>query len=208
MEQQMIGCVIGDDHAMLRSGLSEYLRCTEGIRIVGSGRDGRATLELVMRRHPEVLVVDAVMPDMSGVEVCAAVRQQRPETAVIMYTGRDDVSLLEDALEAGAAGFVLKSGSPDAVARAILTVAEGGTYIDPALGGALLARRARRALLSARECEVLTLLADGQTTAEAARQLYLSPATVRTYAENAMHKVEARNRPHLVAKSMRMGLIN
>lgn len=207
MEQQTIGCVIGDDHAMLRSGLSEYLRCTEGIRIVGSGKDGRATLELVIKRHPDVLVVDAFMPDMSGIEVCAAVREQRPETAVIVYTGSEDVSLLEDALEAGAAGFVLKSASPDAVARAILTVAGGGTYIDPALGGALLTRRARRAVLSSRECEVLSLLAEGRTTEEAARQLYLSPATVRTYAENAMHKVEARNRPHLVAKSIRMGLI-
>lgn len=201
-------CVIGDDHAMLRTGVTEYLRSVHGIRVVGSAADGEATLALVLRRTPDVLVVDAAMPKMSGLEVCREVVAQAPDVAVIIYTGSDDIDLLEQALGAGARGFVLKNGMPDTLAAAIATVAAGGSHIDPALAGALLARRTAPPVLSPREAEVLALLADGKTTEETGQTLFLSPATVRTYAESAMRKIEARNRVHLVAKSFRMGILN
>ena len=203
-----ISCVIGDDHPVLRAGMTEYLRSVHGIQIAGTAGDGNATLALVLSRRPQVLVVDAAMPGLSGVAVCREVTAQAPHTAVVVFTGTDDIALLDAALDAGACGFVLKSGPPQCLADAVVAAAAGESYVEPVLAAALLRRRSATPLLSRRESEVLALLAEGQTTEEAGRTLFLSPATIRTYAENAMHKVEARNRVHLVAKSIRMGLLN
>jgi DNA-binding NarL/FixJ family response regulator len=209
MEAQKISCVIGDDHAVVRKGLVEYLRAEADIQVLGEAADGAEALALAERRAPDVLVLDVHMARVTGVEVCREVVARGLPTKVVLYTGYDDVELLDEALEAGAAGFVVKSGPPADVARALRFAMAGQIYVDASLAGALVRRRAApvRRLLSQREEEVLGLLADGCTTDEAAGRLFLSPATVRTYAESAMHKVEARNRAHLVAKSLRMGLL-
>jgi DNA-binding NarL/FixJ family response regulator len=113
------------------------------------------------------------------------------------------------ALEAGAQGFVLKSGPPRELVRAVRMVSDGHAYVDPALASDLLKRRgSATAALSAREAEVLQLLANGLTTDAVGKQLYLSPTTVRSYGENAMRKLEARNRVHAVAQGLRLGLLS
>lgn len=204
-----ITCIIADDHALMRAAVRACLRADPGLEVVGEADDGQALLDLVERRQPAVVVADAHMPRLDGIEVCRRVSERFPRTRVVLYTGDEDVELLETALEAGASGFVVKSGPPTDLARAIGIAMEGRVYIDSSLIGALLDRRERasRNPLSPRELEVLGLLAEGHTTAEVAQQLFLSPATVRTYAENAMHKVDARNRLHLVVKALRMGLL-
>jgi DNA-binding NarL/FixJ family response regulator len=202
--------VVGDDHPLLRKALSAVLNDEEDIEVAGEARDGEEVLALVARRMPDAVVVDAHMPRLGGLEVCRRLAVEAPGVSVVVYTGDDDLDLLEEALEAGVGGFVLKTGRPHDVAHALRMARTGQVYIDAALAGPLLHRRFVRPeqLLSKREHEVLRLLADGCTTEEAAATLFLSPATVRTYAEKAMHKLEARNRPHLVAKSIRLGLLS
>jgi DNA-binding NarL/FixJ family response regulator len=205
-----IRCVVADDHALLRIALVEVLGAEPDIEVVGEAADGEEVLGLVARRRPDVVVVDAHMPLLGGVDVCLQLAAVAPDVKVIVYTGDDDLDLLERALEAGAKGFALKSGQPLDVARAVRVAETGQVYIDASMAGALLQRRFNRQqhVLSKREHEVVALLAEGHTTEQTARLLFLSPATVRTYAENAMHKLEARNRPHMIAKYMRLGLLS
>lgn len=204
-----ISCLVADDHVLLRKALVEVLRQEPDIEVIGEAAGGEEVLAQVARRRPQAVVLDAFMPTLTGIEVCQQLAASDPEVAVVLYTGYDDLDLLERALDAGAKGFVLKSGQPSDVARALRVAHSGQVYVDAAMAGALLHRRFERSdpLLSKREHEVVTLLAEGHTTEETAAILVLSPATVRTYAENAMHKLEARNRPHLIAKYMRLGLL-
>jgi DNA-binding NarL/FixJ family response regulator len=207
--QGTITCLVGDDHEALRRGLVALLDAEEDIRVVGQAGSGPETLALVERRAPEVTIVDLRMPDMDGVELCRQMLERRLPTSVVIYTAFDELEALDMALGAGAAGYVLKSGPPGELIRAVRMVSAGNEYVDPALSGGLLARRTalRQSVLSGRETEVLQLLAEGMTTDGVGRELYLSPATVRTYAENAMHKLEASNRVHAVAKALRLGLV-
>jgi DNA-binding NarL/FixJ family response regulator len=199
-----ISCVIADDHALLRTGLVTLLEAETDICVNGIAADWAQLLGLLSPDTPDVAIIDLGLPgfnDLSTLREIAA--------PVIIYTGSDDLEALDLALEAGARGYVLKSGPPNELVRAIRMVNAGLPYVDPALATGLLEHRleGRGTLLSAREAEVLQLLADGLTTEGVGKQLYLSPTTVRSYAENAMRKLEARNRVHAVAQAMRLGLL-
>lgn len=210
MGHDRITCAIADDHAVLRRGLAAYLRAEPDIDVIGEAADGAEALAMAQRRHPDVLVLDVLMGATDGIGTCAKIVAAGLPTRVVLYTGCDDLERLEAALEAGAAGYVVKSGPPDELLRAMRTGGTGRVYVDASLAGALIRRREapKRALLSPREAEVLALLAEGHTTDEAAGRLFLAPSTVRSYTESAMQKVQARNRAHLIAKSLRMGLLS
>jgi DNA-binding NarL/FixJ family response regulator len=209
MEAHEVTCVVADDHAVLRKGVIAYLQAHEDVRVIGEAGDGPATLAVVERRRPDVLIVDWHMAGIDGIAVCRKLHELGSPTRVVLYSGHVDLELVDLAIEAGACGCVIKSGPADNVVQAVRLAMDGQVYIDPILSAALIARRSvlPENVLSGREREILTLLADGNSTDETAQALFLSPATVRTYAENAMHKLHAHNRPHLVAKSMRLGLL-
>lgn len=208
--QETIGCVVGDDHVALRRGVAALIDREEDLSVLGEAANGHEAVALAERRKPDVLILDLRMPGLDGLGVCREIAARGLETAVVLYTGFDDVECLETAIEAGVRGYVVKAGPVDDFLRAIRTVAAGQRWYDASLAGRLLDKRGResRSPLSARELEVLQLLGDGHTTEAAAQQLFLSPATVRTYTENAMHKLEARNRVHAVAAALRMQLIS
>lgn len=207
--QGTITCLVGDDHEALRKGLVALLDAEADIRVIGQAGNGPETLALAERRLPDVTIVDLRMPDMDGVEFCRQVMSRDLTTSVVVYTAFDELEALDMALGAGAKGFVLKSGPPHELVRAVRTVRGGSLYVDPTLAAGLLERRhtTTSSVLSGRETEVLQLLADGLTTDSVGRHLYLSPATVRSYTENAMHKLEASNRVQAVAKALRLGLV-
>lgn len=199
--------LLGDDHAVLRAGVAALLEA-EGWDVIGQAGTVAGLLGLLERRRPDVVVVDLRLPDGSGFDVLRHLSAHGPSTPVILYTGFEDVDLLDEALGLGARGYVLKSGPPSALAQAVACVHDGRSYVDAALAPLLLRRRDEvRRRLSPREQEVLDLLAAGQTTDAAAATLFLSPATVRSYVESAMEKLGARNRVHAVAEAMRQGLI-
>ncbi|MCW2999375.1 MAG: DNA-binding response regulator [Solirubrobacterales bacterium] len=202
-----IDCVVGDEHEMLRRGLVELLNAEEDIRVVGQAATSAQARRLTEQRRPDVVITDVRFPDDTGIDLCRAL--QAHGTAVLIYTAHDDPDLLEEALDAGAFGFILKSGPPQALLQAVRLVSQGQRYIDAVLAPRLLRRsEVRRALLSLREREVLQLLSQGRTTTEAALDLHLSPATIRSYAENAMGKLEVSNRTHAVAQALRLDLIS
>lgn len=205
-----VRCLVVDDHAAMRDGLSAILAAEEDIEIVGQASDGIEALRLTERRSPDVAVLDIRMPGKDGLEYCRELRELGSKTAVILYTAFADRDLLESGLDCGARAFVLKSAPAQDIVRAVRTVAAGQPYVDVALTQALLERRTteQSSLLSDREREVLQLLAHGRTTDGAAQELFLSPATVRSYVENAMQKLQARNRTHAVAEAVRMAIID
>lgn len=203
-----ITCLIADPHPLMRRAVAACLRAEPDVEVTGDVADGQALLPLVERRRPDAVIVEVDMPRLDGLGVCRAL--VRPHgVRVVLYTGNEDIDVLEAALEAGAAGYVLKSGAPAEIARALRVAVGGRVYIDAVLASTLIGRREQlpQNPFTSRELEVLALLADGHTTDEIAGTLFLSPATVRSYAEAAMRKLDARNRSHLVAKSLRAGLL-
>jgi DNA-binding NarL/FixJ family response regulator len=209
LDTQQISCVVGDDHEALRRGLVAVLEAEDDLRVVGEAADGRALVELTGRRHPDVTIVDMGMPTIDGIECCRQITAQPQAPAVVLYTGRAEPELLHSALDAGARGFVVKTGPPQDLVRAVRAVHAGHPFIDARLGAFLAERNIEPpSLLSRREAEVLQHLAHGLTTEGVGKALFLSPATVRSYAENAMHKLGANNRVHAVAIALRRRMIS
>lgn len=205
----MIRCVISDDHEALRVGLAGVLAAEEGIEIVGQAADGDATLALIERRRPDVAVIDLGMPGRDALEIVRELTERQSDVSVLVYTADSRPETVWAGLEAGARGFALKCGPLRDVVRAVQTVADGQTYVDPTLVTALMERQGDegRSRLSQREAQVLQLLGDGYTTRTIAEELFLSPATVRSYVETAMQKMDTRSRTHAVAVAIRDGLI-
>ena len=208
-----LNVVIVDDHVALRRGMELLLR-RHGHHVVGTANDAESAQALILRRRPDVALIDLTLPRESGAELTRRLLQQDPEVRIVLYTGVSDERQLQDGLDAGAAGFALKSGDPDELEEAIRTVAEGGRWIDPRLEP-LLAHgdgngkgNGRVHVLSPREREILGLLSKGLSGEEAAKQLFLSSETVRTHVRNAMNKLGAATRVHAVALALERGEIS
>ena len=162
------------------------------------------------RRRPDVVVMDVRMEGMDGFEATRKIMAEYPDMAVILYTAHGERGLLAEGLDCGARGYVLKDAPPDDIVRAVKRVAEGGAYVDPTLASELVSPKATERLpaLSAREREILGLLADGNSNPEIAAKLFISPETVRTHVRNAMAKLEADTRTQAVALALRYALID
>jgi DNA-binding NarL/FixJ family response regulator len=203
-----VRCLVADDHPPIAELVGRYLE-HQGISVVGPVADGDAALALAREAQPDVALLDARMPGLSGVEVARELGRSTVATAVVVYTGYGDRALLADALDAGARGFVQKEAALGEVVRAVRLVAGGGTYVDPVLAAAMLRDdvESERPRLTARERDVLRLLADGLANEEIGRRLYISPDTVRAHLRKAMHKLDAGTRTEAVATALRQSLI-
>jgi DNA-binding NarL/FixJ family response regulator len=206
-EATPLNVVIVDDHVALRRGMELLLR-RAGYHVIGTADDAEAGGALILRRRPDVALVDLALPGMSGAQLTRSLLKEDPDLRIVLYTGAADEHQLLDALDAGAAGFALKSGDPEELEDAIRTVADGGDYIDPRLTP-LLAKsgNGRTKTLSPREREILGLLSQGLSGEEVASRLFLSPETVRTHVRNAMGKLDAATRAHAVALALQRGEI-
>lgn len=183
---------------------------SSGISVVGRAHDGQEALEQIGAAQPAVALVDVRMPRLGGIEVARRSSAASPGTAVILYTAYGDRALLADALDAGARGFLLKEAPLVDIARAVEIVAGGGTYVDPVLAGVLVGLAAVETLpsLTARERDVLRLLAAGLANEEIGKRLFISPETVRTHIRKAMAKLGADTRTQAVATALRQSLIS
>lgn len=201
-----IRVVVVDDHLMVRKGVELLLR-SQDIAVVGVARGEADAVPLILRRRPDVALVDIGLEDGDGIGLSLSLREQASETAVLLYTGNPDPDMLGEALRAGPAGVALKAGEPSELLEAIRLVARGGTYFDPRLAGVFAAEKPSQPLLSAREREVFGLLADGLTGEQIAERLVLSPETIRTHVRNAMGKLDAHTRVHALALALQYGEI-
>jgi DNA-binding NarL/FixJ family response regulator len=203
-------CFVADDHPAIVDAISRFLANEEGIEVVGTAGGGADAVDRVQELNPDVAIVDVQMPGMGGIEVARRLVAAGSKTGVIVYTGYAERSLVIEAIDAGAAGFVLKESPLSDLVRAVRTVAEGRTYVDPVLAGVLASPDATSRIpgLTKREREVLRLLADGMRNEQIGRELGISPLTVRTHIEKAMQKLEADTRTQAVANALRMSLID
>jgi two-component system response regulator DesR len=198
-------CLVADDQPLLRDALARHISGQPGMEVVAVADSGDSAAELLAQLQPDVAVLE---PAIDGVELS---RRFAAETAVVLFSGARRPALLEDALAAGARGFVLKTSPVGEIVSAVRTVLEGGTYVDPRMAAALVAGGgpgpAAPPRLTGRERQVLELLAGGATNQRIADVLFLSPSTIRSYIELAIRKLDASNRTHAVALALRAGLI-
>lgn len=198
-------CVVADDHPAVLRALCDYLT-EEEIEVVARASQGEEALAKILACAPDVALVDLRMPGLGGIEIARRLARASAGTAVVLYTGFGDGALLSEALDAGARGLVLKDAPLGDLLRALTMVAQGHTYVDPALAGVLV-DGAEEPKLTHREREVLRLLADGLSHEQIARQLFLSAETIRTHVQKAMRKLGAETRTEAVAIALRRGLI-
>ncbi len=215
----MIRVVVADDEALVRLGLRVLLETEDDLALVGEAGDGRATVELVRRTRPDVVLLDVRMPGTDGLQALRAIAAT-PELAgirVIVLTTFELDEYVFEALRDGASGFLIKNTEPAELLHAVRVVAAGESLLSPTVTrrviGEFVARRTRRPAphpglrtLTQREREVMALVAEGLSNEEIAERLVVSPATVRTHVSRAMGKLGARDRAQLVVVAFQSGL--
>ncbi|HEY8774343.1 MAG TPA: response regulator transcription factor [Gaiellaceae bacterium] len=203
-----ITCLIVDDHEVVREGLRLSLSRAPHIRVLGETSDGASSIEMVERRKPDVVIMDVRMPGMDGLEATREILKVAPDTAVLIFTAFSERSLLARGLDSGAKGYILKEAPHDTLLRAIERLAVGESYIDPALMPAFLSGKDQTDMLTAREREILQLLADGMSNADVASKLFISQETVKSHVRHILAKLEADTRTHAVAIALRESIID
>ena len=202
--------LIADDHRLMREGTSALLRTDDRLEIVGLASNGREAVAMATRRTPDVALVDLDMPELDGIETCAALRELLPAIQVLILTVSEREADLYAALRVGAAGYLLKDMPPGELVDAILQAGRGEPRIDPAMAQRMLgdmtapdAAGRRLDDLSDREREVLALLAHGRRNREIAETLFVTEATVKTHVRHILEKLRIRNRAEAAAFAAR-----
>jgi NarL family two-component system response regulator LiaR len=199
----MIRVIIADDHDLLREGVSACLSAATDISVVGEASTGEGAMELVAEHAPDVVVIDMVMPGMGGLEAIKRLRAGHPELGIVALTSFSERSRIQDALEAGANGYLVKSVGAESLAQAVRTVASGQDAFSPevtrALASASTSRDAALETLTDRETEIAALVAAGRTNAEIARHANLSIYTVKNHVSSILSKLHAQTRTEAAA---------
>jgi two-component system, NarL family, response regulator NreC len=203
-DQREITVALADDHNVIRAGLRAMLESEAGLRVVGEAGDAPTAARLVRDRRPDVLVLDLQMPGAEPIADVEGLRKNAPDTAIVVLTMQSDPRKARNLLRAGAAGFVLKQAAERQLSEAIRAAAEGGSYIDPELGGAL-AKLEADPLEGQRE--LLRLLALGHTNREIGERLFLSVRAIEVNRAKLMEKLGIASRPELVRFAIANGLI-
>ena len=199
-----IRVLIVDDHAVVRSGLRLLLAAEEDIEPVGEAGSARDAIFQARALKPDVILLDIVMPEQTGLDVLPQLMHESPDVKVLILSMQDEPRYVREAFAAGASGYVLKEAADNEVVAAVREVAGGGRYVNPALGARLVAaeaeaeRLADEDPLSDREREVLRLLALGHTNQEIAKRLYISVRTAETHRAHIMQKLRLSSRAELV----------
>ena len=209
-----IRVLIADDHSLVRQGLRRYLDMAEDIDVVGEASNGEEAVAMVEKEQPDIVLLDIRMPGVDGLEAARMIRERFPNVGAIMLTAYDDRQFVVEAVRAGARGYVLKARDAEHLIQTVRLVAGGNMVIDPQLVVALAdelsqaKERDRKAeTLTAREIEVLQLLAFGHTNRDIAEKLFISPDTVKTHLEHIFEKLGASDRTAAVAEALRRRLI-
>ncbi|HIF94817.1 MAG TPA: response regulator transcription factor [Myxococcales bacterium] len=211
----MISIVVADDHGIVREGLRRLLEAEPDFNVCGEAADGREVLRQVASSDPDVVVLDITMPKLGGLETLDHIRSEHARTKVILLSVHSDPPFIQSAVSLGADGYVLKNGPATEIVTAVREVMNGGSYFSPAVAKEIVEQlRAPRpesegpfSLLSAREREVLHLIADGLSAKEVAVELSISTKTVEAHRTSLMRKLNVRKATELVRYALRHGLI-
>ncbi|MFG3196092.1 response regulator [Streptomyces sp. NPDC048208] len=198
-----IRLLLAEDQGMMRGALALLLGMEDDIEVVAQVSAGDAIVPAAVEHRPDVALLDIELPGMSGLDAAALLRERVPECRVLILTTFGRPGYLRRAMEAGAAGFLVKDGPVEELAQAVRRVLAGETVVDPVLAAAALS--AGPSPLTGRECEVLTASVDGATVADIAARLHLSESTVRNYLSAAIGKTGTRNRAEAVREARQRG---
>ena len=205
--------MLADDHRMLREGLRRSLG-ELGFTVVAEARNGADAVDLAASVRPDVILMDVTMPELDGVEATRQIKERQPDVRVVVLTMHADHDILGDAIRAGANGYLVKDCSTDEIAQAIDAVACGETALSPGLAASMLAEvrnqdgsQQSERIITAREEEVLQLIADGCSTPEVAERLFISQKTVKNHLASIYQKLDARDRTQAVLAAVRMGIV-
>lgn len=213
-----ISVVIVDDDTLVRRALSAYVSAADGMEVVGEAEDGRTAVDVVVRRAPDVVLMDIRMPQMNGVDATIAIGAQRPGSRILALTTFATAESVVPILRAGAAGYLLKDATPAEITDAIRVVHEGSGVLSPRVTRDLIAalRTTEQGVmqmptesekLSIREAEIVEHLALGESNSEIARALHVSEGTVKAHLSNVMQKWNARDRVQVLIAAAKFGLI-
>lgn len=198
-----------DDHPMVREGLRGMINAEAGLTVVGEAASGNEALTLAAALRPDVILMDLRMPNGDGVTATERILAQLPDTRIVVVTTYETDADILRAVEAGAAGYLLKDASRTELATAVRDAAAGKTVLAPSVAGRLLGlvREPVHAGLTAREVEVLALVSRGHTNAEIGRSLHISEATVKTHLLRVFAKLNVSDRTAAVTTAMSLGLL-
>jgi two-component system response regulator NreC len=207
--------LIADDHGVLRAGLRALLKTEEDLQVVDEAADGDTALRLASRLRPDIVLLDLSMPGPGGIEVTRKLKEMLPATRVLILTVHEDETLLREALNAGASGYIIKRAVESELINAIHAVSRGEIYVHPAMTKWLLKepapaapKRRDPAALTPREIEVLRLIVQGHTNSQIAEVLRLSVRTIESHRANLMGKLGLQSRVELVRYAVKNKLLD
>jgi len=211
-----IRIIVADDHGVLRAGLRAVLSAEPDMVVVGEAGDGPTALRLATELCPDILLLDISMPGMNGVEVTRQLKKAQPDVHALILTLHEDEGLLQEAIRAGASGYIVKRAVESELISAIQAVYRGDIYIHPAMTRALLkdvspslvTEEETTEPLSPREVEVLRLVAEGHTNRQIAEMLHVSVRTVESHRANLMGKLELSSPAQLVRYALEHGFLD
>jgi DNA-binding NarL/FixJ family response regulator len=207
--------LIADDHPIVRSGLRKVLDAKADLRVVAEAQDGHEAVEKALNTAVDLAILDVSMPKMTGIQAAAELHKRTPELRLLMLSMYDSEQFLFEALKAGASGYVLKSTADENIVEACRATMRGQSYLYPSAVTALIHDYVKRGgadqdqfdILTARELEVLKLIAEAYTSKEIAEQLFISVKTVERHRQNILDKLGMRDRVELTRYAIRRGLI-
>jgi DNA-binding NarL/FixJ family response regulator len=213
-----IRVLVADDHTIIRSGLRMLLEREPGFEVVAEASDGRQAVELAESLRPDVAVLDVGMPNLNGIEATRQIVQKLPRTRVVVLSMHSDESYVLKALKSGARGYLLKDSAESDILNSIRAVNAGKAYFSPEISRMLVEDYMRQMqqrgvedsyeLLTAREREILQMLAEGRSNKEISSALNLSPYTVETHRGNILQKLNLHSLPELILYAVRKGVIS
>jgi len=203
-----ISVLLVDDHALVRRGFRRMLDDDEALEVVGEASNGAEAVRLAEQLHPQVIVMDCQLPELNGVAATRIILRSHPETAILMLSMHSEDTLVRQALDAGARGYVLKNANDLDLASAIKNVAAGKSVIDPQLQRTETLKGERDTALTARELEVLQHIVAGKSNKEIASELELSVNTISVHRANIMDRLGIHKTAELVVYAIRNGLVN
>ena len=214
----MVRILLADDHTVMRAGLRLLLERHEDFEVVGEAADGRQAVDIATELKPTVVVMDIAMPQLNGVEAARQILNRYPDTAIVMLSMHSDESYVLRSLKAGARAYLLKDSAEADLVSAIQTIIEGKSFFSPGVRALLKEDYIHRLakfgaddtyeLLTAREREVLQLVAEGRSNKEVAALLNLSLYTVETHRTHILQKLNLHSVPDLILYAVRKGIIN
>jgi DNA-binding NarL/FixJ family response regulator len=203
-----ITVLLVDDHALVRKGFRRMLEDDRAITVVGEASDGTEAVRLALELRPKVVVMDCALPGFSGIEASRRIRAKHPETAILMLSMHSEDTLIRQALEAGARGYILKNAMDLDLINAVKRVAQGEMVLDPQLAKPDALKGERDSGLTARELEILHHIVAGKSNKEIAAELNLSANTVSVHRANIMDALGIHKTAELVVYAIRNGLVN